>query len=410
MLAFCRVLHNRNVMPEMRAVASFGDDPTKIEVILPPGDPMVMLAEVATKPNFQLFGTAMSYSYPEDELAKRPAQPANTLIELGAPYCFHVPVNAMFKIKEAGGISHLVFKKVWTNRAENSSGADYRSPGHVLYHNKTSVKTPNFPTEPELGPEPICTGVNVEALKDRTGLYRYSLVWIFVDTGYARETLTSNAGGQAARTEMIARAVAVLNRFIDVYRVVTGSAYMQRLASVHVRDIFFQDHNIGFHGASFGQGLGTAIMNRSESELNALYRMTVDGEEIPPWELLFLDAQASLDINAFTLSVVNAFQALELRLEDFLEAKMKDQGLTNAQIEENLGKTWHTKERLKDLVPSLAACRLIDDDRDLWDRFCWAYDDIRNKLIHAARDLDHDKAERAVTACRDVGLWLNAIV
>ena len=393
----------------MKAVASFGDDPTKIEVILPPGDPQVMLAEVATKPSFQLFGTALSYSYPEEELARRPTQPANTLIEVGAPYCFHVPVNAMFEVKEGGGISHVVFKKVWTDRAENSSSADYRSPTHVLYHNKTSIKTPNFPTEPELGPEPICTGVNIEALKDRAGLYRYSLIWIFLDTGYTREALASRAGAQAARTEMIARAVAVLNRFIDVYRVVTGSAHMQRLAGVHVRDIFFREHNIGFHGASFGHGIGTAVMNRSETELGAISRKTATGEEILPWDLLFLDAEASLDTNAFTLSVVNAFQALELRLEGFLERKMTDLGLTAPQIEARLGKTWRTKERLQDLVPSLTGRRLIDDDQKLWDRFCWAYDDIRNKLIHAARDLDHDKTERTVTACRDVGRWLDAI-
>ena len=38
--------------PMMRAVASFGDDPTKVEIILPPGDPHVMLAEVTTKPAF----------------------------------------------------------------------------------------------------------------------------------------------------------------------------------------------------------------------------------------------------------------------------------------------------------------------------------------------------------------------
>jgi hypothetical protein len=33
---------------EMTVVASFGDGPEKIEVILPAGDPQVMLAEVAT--------------------------------------------------------------------------------------------------------------------------------------------------------------------------------------------------------------------------------------------------------------------------------------------------------------------------------------------------------------------------
>lgn len=393
----------------MKAVASFGDDPTKIEVILPPGDPQVMLAEVATKPDFQLFGMAMFYSYPEEELAKRPFQPANTLIEMSVPYCFHIPVNAMIELREAGRLSHLVFKKVWTNRAEGSSDADYRSPTHVLYHNKTSIKTPNFPTEPNLGPEPICTGVNLEALKDRVGLYRYSLVWMFLDTAYARETLTSKVGSESARSETIARAVAGLNRFIDIYRVVTNNPHIQRVSSVHVRDMFFAEHNIGFHGASFGSGIGTAVMNRSEAELQAISRKAGTGEEIPPWDLLFLDAEASLDINAFTLSVVNSFQALELCLEDFLEKKMTAQGLAPVKIEERLGKTWRTKERLNDLVPSLSGHRMIDDDPKLWGRFCWAYDDIRNKLLHTARDLDHDKTERAMTACRDVCRWLGYI-
>ncbi|HUA17738.1 MAG TPA: hypothetical protein VMB25_03270 [Bryobacteraceae bacterium] len=398
-------------MPDkIRAVASFGDDPTKIEIILPPGDPQVMLADVATKPNFQLFGTALSYSYAEQELAKRPAQPANTLIEIGVPYCFHVPINTMFMLRDAKGTSHLVFKKVWTIRAEGSSDADYLSPTHVLYHNKTSIKTPNFPTEPNFGPEPICTGTNVEALKDKAGLYRYSLVWIFFDTAYTREMLTSENGGQLARSEIIAHAVAGINRFIDIYRVVTNSAHIQRISSVHVRDIFFEEHNIGFHGASFGHGIGTATMNRSGAELNEIAGKAATGQEIPVWDLLFLDAEASLETNAFTLAVVNAFQALELRLEDFLGTKMKAQGLSTPDIEERLGRIWRTKERLKDLVPSLAGRRMIDDDPKLWDHFCWAYDDIRNKLIHAARDLDHDKTERAVSACRDVGRWLDAIV
>jgi hypothetical protein len=393
----------------MIAVASFGDDPTKIKVILPPGDPQAMLAEVATKPDFQLFGTAFSYSYPEEELSKRPPQPANTLIEMGVPYCFHVPANAKFEMKEADATSHLVFKKVWTERASGSSNADYRSPTHVLYHNHTTVQTPNFPTELDHGPEPLCRGVNVEADKDRSGLYRYSLVWMFLGSAYTRETLTTKVGSESARSEMIARALAALNRFIDVYRVVTNTPHMQQLQGVHVRDIFFREHNIGFHGASFGHGIGTAIMNRSEAELTAISRMIATGEEIAPWDLLLLDAEGSLDSNSFTLAVVNAFQALELRLEDFLQKRMRAQALTPVQIEEQLSKTWRIKERLKDLIPSLVGRRLVDDDPNLWDRFCWAYDDIRNKLIHAARDLDHARTGKAVVACRDVSRWLDSL-
>jgi hypothetical protein len=352
---------------EMRAVASFGDDPEKIVVILPPGDPQVMLGEVATKPNFQLFGTAFSYSYPDDELAKRPTQPANTLVEMGVPYCFHVPDNALFELRQDGVVNYLVFRKVWTTRAAGSSNADYRSPTHVLYHNKTTVRTPNFPTEPDLGPEAICTGINVEAEKDRSGLYRYSLVWMFLDTAYTSEILTSKAGAESARSDMIARGVAAINRFIDIYRSVTKAAHVQRLASVYVRDIFFREANIGFHGASFGHGIGTAVMNRSEAELNAISRMSASGEDIAMWDLLFLDAAASLNNNSFTLAVVNGFQALELRLGDFLERRMAHQGMQPAEIEERLDRIWRTKERLKDLVPSLSGRRLLDDDPNLWD-------------------------------------------
>jgi hypothetical protein len=233
---------------------------------------------------------------------------------------------------------------------------------------------------------------------------------MFLDTAYARETLISKAGAESARSDMIARGVAAINRFVDIYRAVTKAAHVQRLASVHVRDIFFREHNIGFHGASFGHGIGTAVMNRSETELNAISRMCATGEDIATWDLLFLDADASLNSNSFTLAVVNAFQALELRLEDFLERRMAHQGMQPADIEERLGRIWRTKERLKDLVAPLVGRRLIDDDPNLWNRFCWAYDDIRNKLIHAARDLDHDKAERAISACRDVGAWLDMIV
>jgi hypothetical protein len=60
-------------------------------------------------------------------------------------------------------------------------------------------------------------------------------------------------------------------------------------------------------------------------------------------------------------------------------------------------------------IPLLTSRQLFEDDRNVWDRFCWAYDDIRNKLIHAARDLDQNRTEKAITACREVERWLNSI-
>ena len=296
MLAFCRVLHNRNVMRKNESSRQLRRRSDEDRNHSPARRPAGHVSRRRNEAEFSALRYRLSYSYPEEELAKRPAQPANTLIEVGVPYCFHVPDQRDDSgLKDAKATSHLVFKKIWTEsrggfeRARTIS----RRPTCCITTRRAS-RTPNFPTEPNLGPEPICTGTNVEALKDQAGLYRYSLVWMFFDTGYTRETLTSEAGGQAARSEVIARAVAALNRFIDIYRVVTGSAHIQRLSSVHVRDIFFQEHNIGFHGASFGHGIGTAIMNRSEAELNEIVSRAASGEEIPPWDLLFLDAKHRL--------------------------------------------------------------------------------------------------------------------
>jgi hypothetical protein len=67
---------------------------------------------------------------------------------------------------------------------------------------------------------------------------------------------------------------------------------------VYIRDTFFRQHNIGFHGASFGHGISTAVMNRSDAELETMARKTASGAEIPPWDLLVLDAEASLNTSA----------------------------------------------------------------------------------------------------------------
>jgi hypothetical protein len=150
-------------------------------------------------------------------------------------------------------------------------------------------------------------------------------------------------------------------------------------------------------------------MNRSEDELQEIGKVSASGAEIRSWDLLMLDAEASKDNNQYTLAVVNAFQALELRLQDFIETTMTFQGIPRAEIEDRLNKTWRMKERLKDLVPALTGRKLITDDSDLWDRFCWAHDDIRNKLIHSARDLDYAKTENTVGTCRDVNRWLDSI-
>lgn len=393
----------------IRAVASFGDDPSKVEVVLPIGDVRQMLSEVSTKPQFQVYGMSLRYSYPEEVLATLPPMPANTLVEVALPFCFHLPNGIFLRVSPAGLPATVVaLQKVWTVAATGSSTADYYATDRVTYHNPTNLQTPNFPQDPVMGPIAQCSGVNIERERDSTGTYRYTKVRIFFDTTYSATIKEDNEEFARAEKEVVMIALQVVNRLIDVYRLVTRSDYVQRVPAIHVTDLFLRQHNLGSHGASFGHGIRTAIMNRSEGEVQEIAKLLQSGDELPLHELLLLDAQASLEDNRFTLAVVHAFQALELYLEEFLRVRLAAKGFAETVVEDRLNSVWRTKERLKDILREATGHSLLEE-RPLWDDFCTVYDQTRNKLIHTARDLDTPRTRKAVQVCRDVIRWLETL-
>ena len=394
---------------QIRALASFGDNPDKVEVVLPVGDVREMLAQLATKPQFQVYGMGIRYSYPDDVLAGLPAGPANTLVEVALPYCFNLPNDILLSVKAPGlQAAFVVLRKIWTELVENPSGADFYAADRVTYHNPTTLRTPTFPQKPELGPIPRCRGVNIERDRDTSGSYRYTKAQVFLNTDYPPTIADNQQEFQEAEGEVIACVLHVVNRLIDVYRLVTGSDYIQRVPAIHVTDLFFRSHNVGTHGASFGHGIRSAIMNRSENEMRGIAALLESGDELPVHDLLMLDAEASLESNRHILAVTHAFQALELFLEELLRQRLAASGLDARTVEGRLDTMWRTKERLRDLLRE-ATGRSLLDERRLWEDFCTVYDQTRNKLIHAARDLDATKTRKAVQVCREVIQWLRSV-
>src|SRR5579863_9653972 len=137
-------------------------------------------------------------------------------------------------------------------------------------------------------------------------------------------------------------ALDIVNRVIDVYRLVTSSDYVQGLPAIHVTDLYFATHNIGSHGASFGHGIRGAVMNRSENEIRRTLALLQSGEDLPMHELLLLDADASLKSNRFTLSVIHAFQALELRLEEIIRNRLLAGGVVPSEVDAKIDAVWRT--------------------------------------------------------------------
>jgi len=270
------------------------------------------------------------------------------------------------------------------------------------------LRTPNFPAKRELGPEPPFSGSNLEKDRDASGHFRYTHLRIFFETDYQDLKGATSEVMDAVEDECVEITHAIVSRVIDVYRFITRESHVQQLGPLHISNMYFASHNVGVYGVSLSHGIRSAIMNRSKRELMALGDMLDSEQEIPLPELLFLDAEAALHSKRLVLTVVHSFQALELFLEAFLESRLMARGHNEALVSELLERHWRTKERLRELLFE-ATGHTLYENIPLWDRFCTIYDQVRNKLIHAAKHIDEPRAKETLKTCREVVDWVSEL-
>jgi hypothetical protein len=368
-----------------------------------------MLSQVSVQKSLQLYELDLHYSSASGATPDPARFPRNTMVEVALPYCLHLPngLTLFVSVTGATGGAVVILQKFWTTAAAGSATADLFTADRVTYAAPVTFNTPNFPEAPELGPRLACSGTNIELDRDTSGQFRYSKIKIFFDTQHQQLDTKSKSAMAAVRAEAVGLALKIVNRMIDVYRYVTKEDFVQRLGSIHVTDLYFARHDVGIHGASFGGGIRDAIMNRTGHEIEEIARTLKAHSEIPLAELLFLDAQAALSTDRYVLAVIHAFQGLEVFLEEFLYRRFADKGMTPDAIEKIVAPR-RTKERLKDVLRQSTGHSLAEN-RELWDRFCLSYDQVRNKLIHAAKEIDQHRSREAVEACLAVQTWLNKL-
>lgn len=275
-----------------------------------------MLRHVSLDRQYQVYGLAFRYSYSEETRPSANSLPFNTLVEVALPYCLYLPngLNLTVTIPNGAVKMLVIFRKFWTERASGSSEVDVFTQDQITYLAPVSFESPNFPQPASSGPDPACTGTNIERDRETTGYFRYSRLRIFFDTQHAELGSVPPEDFELAQREAVEIALSVVNRILDTYRLVTKEDHVQRLGSIYVTDLYFAEHNIGVHGADFGHGMRGAVMNRPECEIDQIATLLATGDDLPVPELLFLDAEASLRANRLVLTVVHAFQALELFL------------------------------------------------------------------------------------------------
>ena len=188
--------------------------------------------------------------------------------------------------------------------------------------------------------------INIIKVHDTSGIFRFSKLFIEIDTDYEYKRLKTDPGYTNSTIKEISTFVLkIVNRIIDSYRHITKEAHFERLSEldVNIRDIYFVEPNLGFNGILPKNGFQSATMNRSITEIDKFKDDLYNGTEYPVYEFLFLSAESSYDKNMFTLALVQSFQAFEIFLESFLRLKFTERCIDDKEATEKLKKPGERK-------------------------------------------------------------------
>ncbi len=336
----------------------------------------------------------------------------NTLVQVNLPYCLHLPNYYPLGVDLGDGEKACIeSKKIWTDKATGSDESDFLAKDKICYFNKPDIITPRFPQEENVGWELRFTGKNIEKVRDTNGYFRYSRLNIFFDTNFKKEEIDnadhSNKGIFKVLDE---KAQLIVNKFLDIYKVVTEEDFVDRVGFLNTTHILFFEHNSGFLLTSSNYGhIQSAVMNRSRDELEEIEKMLKENIRPELYELLFLNASNSLKKKMFTLAVVESFQALEIFLENYLINKFTSKGLLEAEIKDKLEQKWRTKERLKDLLKEATGKSLSVNNQTLWNVWRLIYNETRNEVIHKGKEINEKEAEDAIEKNREVVSWIKSL-
>ncbi|HEX7681410.1 MAG TPA: hypothetical protein VF713_25010 [Thermoanaerobaculia bacterium] len=357
-----------------------------------------------------VYGAIVKYGYVDPSTLPASSY-GDTLIQATLPYCLHVPNGAWFEVHvpEQGYSALVTLKKVWTAKAQGSSGADFEHDTLPTYFTNNNLRTPQFPIDPSLGWEQDYSGRNVEKINDSNGVFRYTNVFVELTTGISVEQLeVDGTEKKILLGELSLKVIEVMNRLLDTYRYVTHESYVERVGSLNVHNIFFPKENTGFYVMSMlGAGITNATMNLPRTITGEIERMLKADERPQLAELLQLDAESSLEKRAYTLAMVKSFQALEVLLEKYLLSSYQVAGLSESDALRVLDRKWRTPERLKQVLRDVSGQSA--SEMPWWQEWIGLYDSARNEVLHQGKEPSAAEAARVVALNSDVLTWLKQL-
>lgn len=376
------------------------------------------LKQISLTPTFAISRMFFDFSYLEPSILSGFTY-ANLIVEAHIPYCLHIPNGYEMEVDlpERKIKALVTFYKVWTKRAQedgtNSDDTDFYMESGTTHFQKSTILSPVLPVRPEDGWVQHFTGRNVERMKDQSGTFRYTRLFIEFDPHMSDERITelkskNEAADKAVFDEISDHALAIINRAIDCYRFVSRQEYIERLGALSINTIYFKKQNHGFHVMNPVPGIEAAVMNRSKKEIDELERLLKNAIPVPLHDLLVLDAHSAFQRKAFTLAIVESFQALEIMLENYLIAAFEDKGIPKHEYEAKLNINWKTKDRLNTVLKEIKS-HALKENLPLWDPWHTKYDKVRNEVIHQGKQASAKETEDTLKANEAVMAWLGGL-
>ncbi len=372
-----------------------------------------LLKDVTIGGDFNLI--AFGVDYKSEDYTPPDKSMFNTKVEVNIPYCLHLPNGYSCNINKQNNNceAYIEFWKVWTENAMGSSMCDVFAKDAITYYANYEIGNFQFPQKPEEGWQIKVDGKNIEKAKDNTGHFRYTKMILKFNTDLWNTTGTEEkVSKEKAKVvdTVIAKTRNYVFRILDVYRYVTKEEYIERTNNINITDILFITNGEGFYPYKDGYGISIAVMNRKGSEIAKIKELLENNVNLELHELLLLNSKSAFNKGSYSLSVLEASQALEVFLEGFLVNKFKNMGVSEKDINDKLenDNNWKIKNRLKDLLQETTGHKLSENQK-LWDKWCTLYDNVRHPLIHKGKLIPAIEAKETLEANEEVIKWITSL-
>ena len=258
-----------------------------------------------------------------------------TTIKTSLPYCLFRVDTRFFKLKDTHN-SKLRFLKVET--------------------------TPNRRTQ---------SSQNIEVIRDRWGIDAHSDVEIYTDKRFDKPEQAESF------------ALELINDFVKRYRYYDKDAI--HLVPLTREDLFGLNVLSDGHGVismSLAGGITVANPLRNHEISNKIEQSLTEGEDVPFWEELMLNAEQYCYQTEFRHSILESVIALELVISRFIREKCTKLGIGKKEVEKyihDVGLTGNIKVTLKLLLTSGKLPK-----EEVMQK-CKGSIGIRNKIVHEGR-------------------------